>query len=228
MVRNRSILRSPLEVVHPLATRGEISFVDWLPPAVTREVSKKTDRVTHDAGLPGHRSVVQLEGWPFQFEVRVVETCGRPPQIVDLRIYAPGGFGDVVITNSDLKAVPLARIAAAAGSGVLTSLHDVRAVPDRLAAPEEHTAASESGHKQSRGRGRPRKLTDEFLRRVAEYAREGRLHGYPINRYVAACIEPEPKKRARPETVRSWLAKARERQFLIPGELLGKPRSELA
>lgn len=228
MARNRSTLRSPLEAVRPPARRGEVSFVNWSLQTVASDVSEKAGRATLDAGLPGHRAVVQLEGWPFRFEVRVVEQAGHPPQIMDLRISAPPGFGDVAITNADLKAIPLARIAAAAGSGVLTSLHDVQTVPDRLAVPEEHTAAITSGNKQSRGRGRPRKLTADFLRQVAEYAREGSRLGYPINRYVAACIEPEPKKRARPETVRSWLVKAREQRLLMPGELRGKARSEPA
>jgi hypothetical protein len=76
--------------------------------------------------------VVHLAGSPFRFEVRVVEEPGEPPQIMDLRIYSPPGFGDVAITNADLKSIPLARIAAAAGTGVLMSLHEVETIPDRL------------------------------------------------------------------------------------------------
>lgn len=230
MGRNRSTPRNPHEAVHPPATRGEVTFVDWLPPAVASQQRDDSGRTGPDTALrrlPGHRAVVHLAGSPFRFEVRVVEEPGEPPQIMDLRIYSPPGFGDVAITNADLKSIPLARIAAAAGTGVLMSLHEVETIPDRLTAPEQHTTAAKSGQRQPRGRGRPRKLTDEFLRQIADYAREGHRRGQPIPQYVAACVEPEPKKQARPDTVRWWLAKAREKRFLIPGELTGKPRTTL-
>lgn len=197
--------------------------MDYLPPAVTAADPNGSQTDTALRRLPGHRAVVRLAASPFLFEVRVVEQPGQPPHIMDLRIYAPPAFGDVAITNADLKSVPLARIAAAAGSGLLTSMHDIGSIPDRLVAPEEHTTATKSGRQPPRGRGRPRKLTDEFLRRIAEYAREAHRRGHPIPQYVAACVEPEPKKQPRPDTVRWWLAKARERGVLIPGELKGKP-----
>ncbi|WP_153348221.1 hypothetical protein [Nocardia aurantia] len=207
-----------------------MTFVELLPPAVESELQQDAKRKGDDfllRRLPGHRAVVQLAGLPFRFEVRVIEEPGKPPRIMELRIYSPPGFGDVAITNADLKSVPLARIAAAAGSGVLTSLNDVATMPERLAAPEQHTAAARSPQAQPRGRGRPRKLTDEFLQRIAEYAREGHRRGQPIPQYVAACVEPEPRRQARPDTVRWWLAKAREGRFLTPGELTRRPRMVL-
>ncbi|WP_327120638.1 hypothetical protein OHB12_16930 [Nocardia sp. NBC_01730] len=132
----------------------------------------------------------------------MVEEPGKPPQVVDLRIYSPPWFGDVAITNADLESVPLARITAAAGSGLLTSMHDIDTVPDRLTAPELHTAAAKSSQRKPRGRGRPRKLTDEYLRKIAGYAREAHHHGQPIPQYIAACIEPDPRKQPRPNIVR--------------------------
>lgn len=223
MERNKSTPRNPLEIVDPTAQRGEVTFVDWLPPAVAHQTPVTGAADTALRRLPGHRAVVQLAGSPFRFEVRVVEEPGLPPRVVDLRVYSPPGFGDVAITNADLKSIPLARIAAAAGSGVLTSLRgDMDAIPDRLATPEKHTEAAKAGHKTMRGRGRPRKLTDEFLHQIADFAREGHRLGQPIPQYVAACVEPEPRNQARPDTVRWWLAKAREKKILMRGELAGK------
>ncbi|MFI5783908.1 hypothetical protein [Nocardia sp. NPDC051570] len=142
---------------------------------------------------------------------------------MDLRIYSPPGFGDIAITNADLKAIPLARIAAAAGSGLLTALADVDNIPNRLAAPERHTRVPMSPQKAPQRYGRPRKLTDEFLCQVAQYGREARRLGRPILQYIAYSIEPDPKRQAQPETVRSWLVQARRKGILEPGELAGKP-----
>lgn len=206
---------------------GDISFIDWLPPAPPSYRRTKPYDPEIDTALrriPGHRAKIQIAGWPFCFEARVVEEPGSPPRVVDLRIYSPSGRDDVPITNADLKSIPLARIAAAAGSGLLTSMHDTNTIPDRMTAPERYTTFAQSAYKQQRGRGRPRKLTDEFLRRIADYAREAHRRGQPIPQYVAACVEPEPSKQARPDTVRWWLAKAREKKFLIPGELTGRPK----
>lgn len=227
MIGKKSVPRNPLELVQPPTRAGEVTFVDYLPPSVTPHQRSRVDGSPGDTALrrlPGHRAVVQLAGSPFRFEVRVVEEPGQPPQIVDLRIYSPPGFGDVAITNADLKSVPLARIAAAAGSGLLTSMDDVDTIPDRLAAPERHTDAATSEQPRRRGRGRPLKLTDEFLRRIAEYAREAHRRGQPIPQYVAACVEPDPKRQPSLNTVRWWLSKARQQRLLIPGELNRKPK----
>lgn len=221
--------RNPLEAVSPPVESGDVVFVDYLPPVVTNVQTTNPDGSHRDTvllRLAGHRAVVRLAGSPFLFEVRVVELPGQPPQIMDLRIYAPPAFGDVAITNADLKAIPLARVAAAAGTGLLTSMQDIASLPDRLIAPEKHTTAAESRQRPARGRGRPRKLTDEFLGRIAEYAREAHRQGQPILAYVAACVEAEPRKQPRPDTVRWWLARARERRLLIPGELIGKPEHQ--
>jgi hypothetical protein len=228
MAGKKSVARNPLELVQPPTEAGEVTFVSHLPPAVTPQQRSTPDGTQGDTALrrlPGHRAVVQLAGSPFRFEVRVVEEPGKPPQIVDLRLYSPPGFGDVAITNTDLKSIPLARIAAAAGSGLLTSMHDLDTIPDRLAAPEKHTDAAKSEPPPRRGRGRPRKLTDEFLHRIADYAREAHRRGQPIPQYVAACIEPDPKRQPSPNTVRWWLSKAREQRLLIPGELNRKPKT---
>lgn len=228
MTGKRSAPRNPLELVQPPTRAGDVTFVDYLPPAVTPQQRTRADGTQGDTALrrlSGHRAVVQLAGSPFRFEVRVVEEPGQTPQIVDLRICSPPGFGDVAITNADLKSIPLARIAAAAGSGLLTSMHDVDSIPDRLVAPEKHTDVAESEQSRRRGRGRPRKLTDEFLGRIADYAREAHRRGQPIPQYVAACVEPDPKRQPSPNTVRWWLSKAREQRLLIPGELNRKPKN---
>lgn len=228
MAGKRPVPRNPLELVQPPTKPGDVTFVDYLPPAVTPQQRARPDGAHGDPALrrlPGHRAVVQLAGSPFRFEVRVVEGPGQPPQIVDLRLYSPPGFGDVAITNADLKSIPLARIAAAAGSGLLTSMHDLDTIPDRLAAPEQHTDLAKSEQPRRRGRGRPRKLTDEFLRQIADYAREAHQRGQPIPQYVAACVEPDPKRQPSPNTVRWWLSKAREQRLLIPGELNRKPKT---
>lgn len=228
MAGKKPVPRNPLELVQPPTRAGEVTFVDYLPPAVTPQQRPRSDGVHIDTALrrlPGHRAAVQLAGSPFRFEVRIVEEPGKAPQIVDLRIYSPPGFGDVAITNADLKAVPLARIAAAAGSGLLTSMHDVDTIPDRMVAPEKHTDAAKSEQPGRRGRGRPRKLTDEFLHEIADYAREAHRRGQPIPQYVAACVEPDPKRQPSANTVRWWLSKAREQRLLIPGELNRKPKN---
>ncbi|WP_157777430.1 hypothetical protein [Nocardia terpenica] len=231
MAGNRSTPEKSIEQLDRPTKHGEVTFVDYLPPAVAAQQRTNPDGGERDTALrrlPGHCAVVKLQGVPFRFDVRVVEKPGEPPQIVDLRIYAPWGTGDVAITNADLKSIPLARIAAAAGSGLLTSLDDYDAFLERVRAPELHTDAAKSGQRPRRGRGRPRKLTDEFLHRIAGYAREAHQRRQPIPQYVAARVEPEPHKQPRPDTVRWWLAKARERRILTPGELTGKPKTTLS
>ncbi|MCM6774408.1 hypothetical protein NDR87_14280 [Nocardia sp. CDC159] len=227
MEGNKSNTRSPLEAVHPTARRGEIAYAERRPQAMVGLCRTHPGWQIHDvsgSGKTGHCAIVQLAGWPFRIEVRVIEDDGEPPRVVDLRIYSPPGFGDIAITNADLKAIPLARLAAAAGSGFLTALREVENIPCRLAAPEQHTVVPMSPQKTPRRYGRPRKLTDEFLRQVAEYGREARRLGRPVLQHIAFSIEPDPKRQAQPETVRSWLVQARKKGILDPGELASNRR----
>lgn len=214
--------RNRLDFVAPGSRRGLVRSVGLLSPAVVEELIDNPngpEPLTVLRRLPGTRAVIGLEGWPFHFEVRVIEEPGHEPQVVDLRIHSPEGCGEVAITNADLKAIPLARLAAAVG--LQTSGTDVFSSMKRWAEPEKHTAAMNAGTPR-RGKGRPKKLTDEFLGHVVEYAREAHQAGEPINAYVAASIESEPTRQPRPETVRWWLAQARERGILSPGELSRK------
>ncbi|MGY2027634.1 MULTISPECIES: hypothetical protein [Nocardia] len=212
-------IRKQLEWIPPGFERGQIRSISGMAPVVVEELIDNPDGpepLTVLRRLPGVHAYVTLYGWPFEFEVRVVEVPGGKPQVVDLRLHSPAG-GDVAITNSDLKSVPLARIAAAIG--LEGNLFDTR----RFGEPEKHIAAAPEPRS---GRGRPRKLTDDFLRRVVEFAHEAHRNGQPINAYVAASVEPEPTKQPRPETVRWWLSQARERELLKPGELARNPKAQ--
>lgn len=211
-----------MNFVPPETERGHVVEMRLLSPEL---VEVFTDNPNGGAPfsawkrLPGLQAKVVLSGWAFVFIVRVVEVPESSPRVVDLRIYSP--TDDVPILNADLRAVPLARIAAAVASGLLTSGEQVFD-PERWAASEQHSDAVKSNTRRARGRGRPTKLTDDFLREVARLAREAHQEGKPITAYVAANIEPDPSKQPRIDTVRWWLAEARKRGVLTSGELMGK------
>lgn len=222
--------RNRLDFVRPGTERGHVVEMDLLSPEVVEVLADNPDGgppLTTWKRLPGQRATVVLSGWPFAFTVRVVEESGHAPRVVDLRIASPVECGDVSILNADLKAVPLARIAAAVSSGLLTS-GDSAFNPERWAAPEKHTAVERDRRAQKRKRGRPPKLTDEFLARVVDLARTAHRDGKPIVPFITASITPAGGPPPAPDTVRDWLAKAREREFYRPGELVKrKPKTVL-
>lgn len=228
--KDRPSQRNKLDFVPPGTKRGEVLSYSPLPRAYVTELRDSPDGWEHspiEVGrvLPGQRVALTLSGWPFEFIVRVVTDADGRPQIVDLRMRSPVELGDVPITNADLKAVPVAALAAFAIDPKIPGLDFTPTTGD------EGDAATKD--KPRRSPGRPTKLTDAFLRDVSRLAREAWECRYPINDFVSGALLEDGKidRPAKPETVRGWLKAARARRrhfpsdasFLGSGELRGTP-----
>ncbi len=182
-------------------------------------IEHEVDRI-----LPGVRAALRLSGCPFKFVVRVVRDEQNNPRVVDLRMYSPHYFGDVPITNADLKAVPLARLAAYSLDPEIPGLE----IPGLEIVHTDDDPPSDV----EREPGRPKMLTDDFLRKVTRLAREARENNRDINRYIAAGMRPTVGRTVGESAVRRWRTEAIARRrkspednsFLRSGELRGKPR----
>lgn len=222
--KNQPSKRNALDFVHAGTKRGEVIGWSDLPPDYVTELRDNPEGFEKgpiEVGriLPGERARLRLSGFPFVFDIRVVHDEHGNPHVVDLRMYSPPSLGDVAITNADLKAVSVAALAAAATAPPIPGAQFVH---------EDEPVAQ-----VARGRGRPKRLTDDFLREVTRLAREAHRNDHPINGYIAAGLEQTVGYLADEETVRGWrkAATARRRQFphddsfLRSGELRGKPNT---
>lgn len=225
--------RNALDFIPPGTKRGDVVSFEPLPPDYVTELRDSPDDFSNPLKvgrmLPGRRVALTLSGWPFKFIVRVVPDEDGKSQVVDLRIHSPSALGDVPITNADLKAVPVAGLAATAMDPKIPGVEITREVVQPAI----------------RRPGRPTKLTDDFLREVTRLAREAygkdelpTVDNYksPMNGYIVAGMKRAGLVDfdADEETVRGWrkAATARRQQspdddsFLRSGELRGKPRKD--
>lgn len=223
--KNRPANRNRLDFVYPGTKPGNVVSVQLLPPDFVTELRDNPD----DFGNPlqvgrilqGVRATLTLSGCPFAFTVRVAPDQYGTPQLVDLRVRSPLECGDVAITNADLKTVSVNTLIAAALNPPIPGIYT------------EPNKTEPATRPVARRTGRPRQLTDDFLRDVTRFAREAWRGHYPINKYVAAAMTDAGKTRyhVSDETVRGWRrAAAKRRQdfpeddsFLLGGELRRNP-----
>ncbi len=208
--------RNRLDFVAPGAKAGQVRSI------TPRQRKRAGFRDNPEGGEPLKFEVavdvaeIGLQGHPFTYEVEVMQTADGP-KVSGLRIESPGH--DVPLEAEDLHKLArlLDRLAhaghAAATGQALTLLgqgqFDAFAEPERVAPP-----------KRPGGRGHP----EEFYREVAELARQA--HQDRARTGISAKEHIAKQYGVSPETVNTWLARARKRGYLRPGELGGTPRKK--
>lgn len=192
----------------PSAKRGDVAAVE-----VPRD---ERGRVI------GNQAYVSLVGHRLRYWVRWA-SGPNGPEVMALEMESRHG-DTLPITSADLRSIPLRKIAAAAarkcGEDFMTHHVGVAADPDaiRFFAPPSEDAGS--GVKWSDllqtpepSSGRRRDLDDEHLRAVAQLARAAFKQGHKVRDVIAE------RYTVSVFTVDKWLAAARDREFLTPGEL---------
>lgn len=150
-------------------------------------------------------ATVRLHGRDVSYRATCA-TGPKGPQVLSLTLTADS---DRPLTVSDMRAVPLRRIAAAVANAVpLPGASRSEIDWEAFAEPERPRKAA-----SGKPRGRPRALTDEDHQLVADMARKAVEDGKTVRRALSQQL------RISMSTVDTRLRKAEQRGFLTPGEL---------
>lgn len=164
------------------------------------------------------RGTVTLHGHDLAYFVRLVFTPAGPA-VADLTVINPAGRP---VTAADLRAIPLHRLARAVAAkartrtlGELNSNVTAKSLERSGVTWGDLDPDNYRGKEAQSAPRRRRLLTDEYLTEIATLARELRdtQPGLPIR------IEIARRYHVSVPTVDKWLAAARKRGILTPGEL---------
>ncbi|MFC9894220.1 hypothetical protein ACFVMC_11055 [Nocardia sp. NPDC127579] len=159
-------------------------------------------------GYP-YQALVTLMGHDLRYRAKI-NGSDRGPVVCALTIESESGRE---ITAQDLRAIPVRRIAAAVaqrcsrmGIGEIREDVSFEDIPDQL-------KVSDLQPVEPPPPGGRRRMTDEFLMEVAQLARTAFASGELVRPTLAKHFYNSPY------TVDKWLAAARERGYLNPGEI---------